>query len=253
MPSEYQKRSFILFTECLINLVKNKKYAEDIYCNRTIHAVRHPVQYLPGSFKPVRNQVIQVFGITATAGLIVFPISYIINDCIAEVWGFKKARLIIWSGFISNFLVIGFAQLAVMLPAAPFWEGEEGFNFVFGMAPRIAIASLMAFLVGSFLNAYVMSKMKIASAGKNFSLRAIVSTLVGESADSMIFFPIAFAGLIPIGELFIMIGTQAVLKSLYEVIILPVTIRVVNYIKKVDGNDVYDVGTSYNILNVRDL
>ena len=194
----------------------------------------------------LETKVIQVFGITATAGLIVFPISYIINDCIAEVWGFKKARLIIWSGFISNFLVIGFAQLAVMLPAAPFWEGEEGFNFVFGMAPRIAIASLMAFLVGSFLNAYVMSKMKIASAGKNFSLRAIVSTLVGESADSMIFFPIAFAGLIPIGE-------QAVLKSLYEVIILPVTIRVVNYIKKVDGNDVYDVGTSYNILNVRDL
>ena len=192
----------------------------------------------------LETKVIQVFGITATAGLIVFPISYIINDCIAEVWGFKKARLIIWSGFISNFLVIGFAQLAVMLPAAPFWEGEEGFNFVFGMAPRIAIASLMAFLVGSFLNAYVMSKMKIASAGKNFSLRAIVSTLVGESADSMIFFPIAFAGLIP---------TQAVLKSLYEVIILPVTIRVVNYIKKVDGNDVYDVGTSYNILNVRDL
>ena len=201
----------------------------------------------------LETKVIQVFGITATAGLIVFPISYIINDCIAEVWGFKKARLIIWSGFISNFLVIGFAQLAVMLPAAPFWEGEEGFNFVFGMAPRIAIASLMAFLVGSFLNAYVMSKMKIASAGKNFSLRAIVSTLVGESADSMIFFPIAFAGLIPIGELFIMIGTQAVLKSLYEVIILPVTIRVVNYIKKVDGNDVYDVGTSYNILNLRDL
>ena len=190
----------------------------------------------------LETKVIQVFGITATAGLIVFPISYIINDCIAEVWG-----------FISNFLVIGFAQLAVMLPAAPFWEGEEGFNFVFGMAPRIAIASLMAFLVGSFLNAYVMSKMKIASAGKNFSLRAIVSTLVGESADSMIFFPIAFAGLIPIGELFIMIGTQAVLKSLYEVIILPVTIRVVNYIKKVDGNDVYDVETSYNILNVRDL
>lgn len=128
----------------------------------------------------LETKVIQVFGITATAGLIVFPISYIINDCIAEVWGFKKARLIIWSGFISNFLVIGFAQLAVMLPAAPFWEGEEGFNFVFGMAPRIAIASLMAFLVGSFLNAYVMSKMKIASAGKNFSLRAIVSTLVGE-------------------------------------------------------------------------
>ena len=191
----------------------------------------------------LETKVVQVGGITATAGLIVFPISYIINDCIAEVWGFKKARLIIWSGFASNFLVIAFAQLAVLLPAAPFWEGEEGFNFVFGMAPRIAVASLIAFLAGSFLNAYVMSKMKIASNGKNFSLRAIVSTL----------FPIAFAGLIPAGELLIMIGTQAVLKSLYEVIILPVTIRVVKYIKKVDGNDVYDLGTSYNILKVKDI
>ena len=189
----------------------------------------------------LETKVVQVDGITATAGLIVFPISYIINDCIAEVWGFKKARLIIWSGFASNFLVIAFAQLAVLLPAAPFWEGEEGFNFV------------IAFLAGSFLNAYVMSKMKIASNGKNFSLRAIVSTLIGESADSLIFFPIAFAGLIPAGELLIMIGTQAVLKSLYEVIILPVTIRVVKYIKKVDGNDVYDLGTSYNILKVKDI
>ena len=121
------------------------------------------------------------------------------------------------------------------------------------MPPRIAVASLIAFLAGSFLNAYVMSKMKIASNGKNFSLRAIVSTLIGESADSLIFFTIAFAGLITAGELLIMIGTQAVLKSLYEVIILPVTIRVVKYIKKVDGNDVYDLGTSYNILKVKDI
>ena len=201
----------------------------------------------------LETKVIQIAGITATAGVIVFPISYIINDCIAEVWGFKKARLIIWSGFLSNFLVIGLAQLAVMLPAAPFWEGEEGFNFVFGMAPRIAIASLFAFLVGSFLNAFVMSKMKIASSGKNFSLRAIVSTLIGESADSLIFFPIAFLGLIPVKELLIMIGTQAVLKSVYEVIILPVTIRIVKYIKKIDGNDVYDFQTSYNILKIKDI
>lgn len=198
-------------------------------------------------------KVVQVFGITATAGLIVFPISYIINDCIAEVWGYKKARLIIWSGFASNFLLIIFSQIAVQLPAAPYWEREEGFNFVFGMAPRIALASLTAFLVGSFLNAYVMSKMKIASKGKNFSLRAIVSTLVGESADSMIFFPIAFLGLIPLMELLILIATQALLKSLYEIIILPVTIRVVKYIKKIDGSDVYDIGTSYNILKVKDL
>ncbi len=201
----------------------------------------------------LETKVVQLGGITATAGLIVFPISYIINDCIAEVWGFRKARLIIWSGFASNFLVIAFGQLAVSLPAAPFWEGEAGFNFVFGMAPRIAIASLIAFLAGSFLNAYVMSRMKISSGGKHFSARAILSTLIGESADSLLFFPIAFAGLIPVEELLIMIGTQATLKSLYEVVILPVTIRVVRYIKKVDGSDVYDVGTSYNILRVKDI
>ena len=98
-----------------------------------------------------------------------------------------------------------------------------------------------------------MSKMKIASNGKYFSLRAIVSTLIGESADSLIFFPIAFAGLIPFNEILVMIITQAFLKSLYEVIILPVTIRVVNYIKRVDGNDVYDRHTSYNILRIKDI
>ena len=201
----------------------------------------------------LETKVVQVFGITATAGLIVFPISYIINDCIAEVWGFKKARLIIWSGFASNFLVIGFAQLAVMLPAAPFWEGEEGFNFVFGMAPRIAIASLIAFLVGSFLNAYVMSKMKVASQGRNFSARAIWSTVVGETADSLIFFPVAFGGVIAWKELLIMMGIQIVLKSMYEVIILPVTIRVVKAIKKIDGSDVYDTNISYNVLKVKDI
>ncbi len=201
----------------------------------------------------LETKVIQLFGVTATAGLLFFPISYIINDCIAEVWGFKKARLIIWSGFLSNFLVLAFAQLAVLLPGAPFWEGEESFNFVFGLAPRIAIASLIAFLIGSFLNAYVMSKMKIATNGKHFSLRAIVSTLVGESADSLIFFPIAFGGLIPIKELFIMMAVQAFFKSLYEVIILPATVPFVKYIKKVDGNDVFDVGTSYNILKLKDI
>ena len=199
----------------------------------------------------LETKVIQVGGITATAGLLIFPISYIINDCIAEVWGYKKARLIIWSGFAMNFLVVGFAQLAVMLPAAPFWEGEESFNFVFGMAPRIVFASLCAFLVGSFINAYVMSRMKVASKGKHFSARAVISTLLGESADSLIFFPIAFAGVIPTNEL--LMGIQAFLKSAYEVIILPVTIQVVKYIKKVEGIDVYDEKISYNILKVKDI
>ena len=201
----------------------------------------------------LETKVIQVGSLTVTAGLLVFPISYIINDCIAEVWGFKKARLIIWSGFAMNFFVVALGLIAVAIPAAPFWEGEEHFNFVFGMAPRIVAASLRAFLVGSFLNAYVMSKMKVASQGRNFSARAIWSTVVGETADSLIFFPVAFGGVIAWKELLIMMGIQIVLKSMYEVIILPVTIRVVKAIKKIDGSDVYDTDISYNVLKVKDI
>ena len=201
----------------------------------------------------LETKVIQVGSLTVTAGLLVFPISYIINDCIAEVWGFKKARLIIWSGFAMNFFVVALGLIAVAIPAAPFWEGEEHFNFVFGMAPRIVAASLMAFLVGSFLNAYVMSKMKVASQGRNFSARAIWSTVVGETADSLVFFPVAFGGVIAWKELLIMMGIQIVLKSMYEVIILPVTIRVVKAIKKIDGSDVYDTNISYNVLKVKDI
>ena len=201
----------------------------------------------------LETKVIQIGCLTVTAGLLVFPISYIINDCIAEVWGFKKARLIIWSGFAMNFFVVALGLIAVAIPAAPFWEGEEHFDFVFGMAPRIVAASLMAFLVGSFLNAYVMSKMKVASRGRHFSARAILSTLAGETADSLIFFPVAFGGIIAWRELLIMMCIQIILKSMYEVIILPVTIRVVKAIKKIDGSDVYDTDISYNVLKVKDI
>lgn len=201
----------------------------------------------------LETKVIQLDSLTVTAGLLVFPISYIINDFIAEVWGFRKARLIIWSGFVMNFFVVTLGLIAVSLPAAPFWEGEEHFNFVFGMAPRIVAASLMAFLVGSFLNAYVMSRMKIASRGRNFSARAIWSTVVGETADSLIFFPVAFGGVIAWRELAVMMGLQILLKSAYEVVILPVTIRVVKAVKRIDGSDVYDEGISYKVWKVKDI
>ena len=195
----------------------------------------------------LETKVIQVFGITVTAGLLVFPVSYIINDCIAEVWGFRKARLIIWSGFAMNFFVVMLGLIAVALPAAPFWDGAPHFNFVFGMAPRIVAASLTAFLVGSFLNAYVMSRMKVASGG------AFWSTVVGETADSLIFFPVAFGGIIAWQELLLMMCTQIVLKSMYEVIILPVTIRVVKAIKRIDGSDVYDEGISYKVWKISEI
>ena len=169
------------------------------------------------------------------------------------MWGFRKARLIIWMGFLMNFFVVALGQIAIAIPAAPFWEGEEAFDFVFGMAPRIAAASLTAFLVGSFINAYVMSRMKVASQGRHFSARAILSTVAGESADSLIFFPLAFGGLMPVNELMKMMVVQVVLKTAYEIVILPVTIRVVNYIKRVDESDVYDEHISYNVLKIKEI
>ena len=198
-------------------------------------------------------KMVSLGGITATAGLIVFPISYIINDCIAEVWGFRKARLIIWLGFLMNLLAVLFIQLAIVLPSAPFWEGQSAFEATFSSTPRILLASFIAFLAGSFLNAYVMSKMKISSGGKHFSLRAIASTVVGESADSLLFFPIAFGGVVPVKELIVLIITQACLKTAYEIIILPVTIRVVRLVKRIDGSDVYDRQVSYNIFKIKEI
>lgn len=201
----------------------------------------------------LETKLIQLGPIAVTGGLVVFPISYIINDCIAEVWGFKKARLMIWMGFLMNFFVVLLGQLVVTIPAAPFWQGEEHFNFIFGLAPRIAAASFIAFLAGSFVNAYVMSRMKVASEGKNFSLRAIMSTLAGEGIDSLIFFPLAFWGKMPLEEVVKLILIQVVLKTAYEIVILPITIRVVAYMKQREGVDVYDTDISYNVLNIKDI
>ena len=199
------------------------------------------------------TKILQLGTFSITAGFIVFPISYILNDCIAEVWGYKKARLIIWTGFVMNFFVVALGGLVCILPCAPFWEGEESFNFVFGLAPRIAISSFAAFLVGSFINAMVMSKMKIKSKGRHFSWRAIVSTLGGEGADSLIFFPLAFGGLMPNSELFKMMLVQVTLKTLYEILVLPVTIRIVRYVKAKEETDVYDTDISYNPFNLKEL
>lgn len=201
----------------------------------------------------LETKIIQLGPVTITAGFLVFPISYIINDCIAEVWGFRKARLIIWLGFLTNFAMLALFQLAVALPSAPFWEGESAFRFVFGLAPRIAVASLLAFLLGSFLNAYVMSRMKISSRGKHFSARAVLSTLAGESADSLIFFPLAFGGLVPVQELMKLMTIQIVAKTAYEIVVLPVTIRIVTVLKQRENMDAYDTDISYNILKIKDI
>lgn len=201
----------------------------------------------------LETKLIQIGPLSVTAGLLVFPLSYVINDCIAEVWGFKKTRLIIWCGFAMNFFVVLMGLLAVYIPPAPYWDGAEHFNFVFSFAPRITIASLIAFLTGSFLNAFVMSKMKLRDGEKRFGLRAVVSTIVGETADSVIFFPIAFGGTIALPDLLRLMLVQIALKTLYEIFILPFTRRVVKRVKEIEGSDVYDEGISYNILKIKDI
>ena len=188
-----------------------------------------------------------------TAGLIVFPVSYIINDVVCEVWGYRRTRLLIWMGFSMNFLFVVFGAIADWIPGASYWHGEEGFHQIFGLAPRIAGASFLAFLAGSFINAYVMSKMKLTSDGKNFSLRAVMSTIFGELTDSVIFFPLALGGVIPWEEMPSLVITQVSLKTIYEIIALPMTIRVVNFTTKHDHEDVFDTDVAYNIFKVKEL
>lgn len=193
----------------------------------------------------LETKQIQVLSVSLTGGLIVFPVSYIINDCVCEVWGYSKARMLIWLGFAMNFFFVMVGALCDAIPGAPYWDNEEGFHAIFGLAPRIAAASFIAFICGSFINAYVMSKMKIASNGKNFSLRAILSTVAGESIDSLIFFPLALSSVVPAKELILLMVWQVILKTVYEIIALPITIRVVKAFKKYEGEDVYDEGISY--------
>lgn len=198
----------------------------------------------------LETKQISVGPFNITGGLIVFPISYIINDCVCEVWGYGKARMLIWIGFAMNFLFVTFGALCDLLPAAPYWDNEAGFHAIFGLAPRIAAASFVAFIIGSFVNAYVMSRMKIWSGGRNFSARAILSTVYGETADSLIFFPLALGGVVPLRELPILIISQVVLKTLYEILVLPVTIRVVRATKRYEGEDVYDNNVNYSIWKI---
>ncbi len=197
-------------------------------------------------------KLIHIFGMDLPGAVLVFPLSYILNDCICEVWGYRKARFIIWTAFLMNFLVILLGQILVWMPAAPFWDGTEHFNYMFNLAPRIAAASLLAFLTGSWINAAVLSKMKVASHGHRFGLRAIVSSLAGEGIDSLIFIPVAFWGL-PFDTLGLMMLSQVSFKLAYEMLILPLTSWVVKQVKRREKEDTYDQGISYNPFRIADF
>ena len=201
----------------------------------------------------VGQKLITVGGIDITAGLLIFPITYILNDLIAEVWGYRKMRLIIWSAFMLNFFAVLVFRISIWAPASPHFQFQQAFKIVLHNSERIAVARFIAFLFGSFLNAYVMSKMKIMQRGKNFSIRAVVSTIVGEGADSLVFFTIAFTGIISRHQLILLILTQTALKTAYEIVALPLTNYVVNRVKKHEQTNVFDNKVSYNPFKIKDI
>ena len=201
----------------------------------------------------VGQKLITVAGIDVTAGLLIFPVTYIMNDLIAEVWGYRKMRLIIWTGFMMNFLVVLIFRISILAPASKYFPNQQAFELILHSTERVTVASFIAFLFGSFLNAYVMSKMKILQHGRHFSIRAVVSTIVGEGADSLVFFTIAFSGILHRHELMIMILTQTGLKTAYEILALPVTNYIVKRVKRNEKTDVFDTKISYNPFKVKDL
>lgn len=198
------------------------------------------------------TKVFALGSITLPGAVVIFPISYILNDCFTEVWGYRKARLVIWAAFAMNFFVAVVGQLVAMLPAASFWDGAAHFNYVFDMAPRVAFASLLAFLAGSTMNSFVVSRMKVATAGRGFSIRAVVSSIAGELLDSLIFMPIVFWGA-DIKSLATMMLAQVSFKVCYEIVVLPVTVQVVKALKRYEGIDTFDENISYNPFRISDI
>lgn len=180
-------------------------------------------------------KIVSIFGLHIPAGILCFPVTYIVNDVLTEVYGFKNARRIIFYGFLTlGFMVLMYAVSASLTPA-PFWDHQEEYKQLFGFVPRIALGSLVAYYVGSLLNSYYMVVIKRVTSGRFLWMRTIGSTIVGEGADSIIFNTIAFAGLFGFANLFIIIVTGFALKTAYEVVATPFTYLVVARLKQSEG------------------
>ena len=196
----------------------------------------------------VAVKLVGAFGLVFDAGTVIFPISYIFGDVLTEVYGFRRARQVIWLGFLCNLLAVGVISLSLILPAASFWEGQAAYERILGYAPRLLTASFCAYLIGELANSMVLSRMKVATEGRWLWSRTIGSTLVGQGFDSLVFVLIAFTGTIPASALVSVILTQWLLKSSYEAIATPFTYLVVGRLKRAEGVDVYDRDTSFNPL-----
>lgn len=187
------------------------------------------------------------------AGILFFPVSYVIGDVLTEVYGYARARRVIWAGFAAVAFMIVMSLVVVALPPAPDWRNQAAYELIFGQVPRIAIASILAFWTGEFVNAYVLARMKIWTKGKHLWSRTIGSTVAGQGVDSLIFYPLAFWGAAGwTNELVLkVLITQWVLKVSWEVILTPLTYAVVGWLKQREGVDVFDEGTDFSPFQTR--
>ena len=198
----------------------------------------------------VAVKVVTIGGLVMPAGIIVFPVSYIVGDVITEVYGFRAARRVIWYGFGANALVVVAIWAAQALPPAPFWRDQAAFESVLGQVPRIVAASLVAYLVGEFANAYVLARMKVATGGRWLWARTIGSSLVGQGLDSTVFIAVAFAGIMPWPVLAGAIVTQWLVKCGYEALATPATYAVCGFLKRREGVDAYDRNIRFTPLSL---
>lgn len=187
------------------------------------------------------------------AGILFFPVSYVIGDVLTEVYGYARARRCIWAGFSAMLFMAFMAWVVVKLPPAASWTGQAAYEQVFGQVPRIVFASILAFWAGEFVNSYVLARMKIWTKGRHLWTRTIGSTIAGEGVDSLIFYPMAFLGADTwTGALVVkVLLTQWALKVSWEVVLTPVTYALVGWLKRREGVDVYDEGTNFTPFRAR--
>ncbi|GAB7563262.1 queuosine precursor transporter [Methylobacillus methanolivorans] len=186
--------------------------------------------------------------LTFGAGVLFFPISYVFGDVLTEVYGFARSRRVIWTGFAALAFASAMAWIIVALPPAPFWHNQHAYEVAFGSAWRISLAGLIAFACGEFVNSMVLAKMKVWTEGKWLWTRTIGSTVVGEGVDSLLFYPLAFygSGIIPDDKLPLVMFAQFLAKTGVEVVLTPVTYRVVAFLKRAESEDYYDRHTDFN-------
>ncbi|MFA6325141.1 MAG: queuosine precursor transporter [Candidatus Paceibacterota bacterium] len=186
---------------------------------------------------------------TFDAGTLLFPLSYIFGDILTEVYGYKKARNVIWLGFFSALMMSLIFIIVGKLPGAEGWNNQAAYDAILGLTPRIVLASLLAYGAGSFSNSYILAKMKIWTKGKMLWTRTIGSTIVGELIDSTLFILIAFLGILPNSLLLTLIISNYIFKTGVEVLFTPLTYRAVKFLKQKEGEDYYDIDTNFNPLN----